>query len=87
MVALLFLGALGPVHIKRGWRNHKNRITGTIMVTINSVLVASAFGLYYLGSDTLRPLVSIVHLAVGLGLPVLLLAHVVIGKRRTGMQD
>lgn len=80
MVALLFLGALGPVHIKRGWRANKNRFTGIAMSTFNAVLVVSAFGLYYLGSDNLRSTISLVHLAVGLGLPAMFLVHVVIGK-------
>ena len=81
MLALLCLGALGPVHIRRSWRSNKNRVTGTVMVTLNSILILTAFGLYYAGSDSLRPWISNIHLAVGFGLPVLLLTHVLIGKR------
>ena len=81
MVALLFLGALGPVHIRRGWRSYRNRITGAIMVTFNAVLIVTAFGLYYLGSDAVRPWISNLHLAAGLGLPALIFIHVLVGKR------
>ena len=82
MATLLFLGALGPVHIKRGWRSYKNRITGTAMVTFNAILVVTAFGLYYAGSEILRPWIGNIHLVLGLALPVLLLTHVLIGKRQ-----
>ncbi len=51
------------------------------MVTFNSVLVVTAFGLYYAGSETLRPWMSDVHLWVGLAFPLLLLIHVVLGRR------
>jgi len=81
MVALLLLGALGPVHVKRGWRTRRNRVTGALMVTLNSVLILTAFALYYLASESFRPWMSDIHLALGLGLPAFLLSHVWIGKR------
>ena len=55
--------------------------TGIAMVAFNGALIATAFGLYYLGSETLRPLVSGIHIGVGFFLPALFLVHVLIGKR------
>ncbi len=81
MVALLLLGALVPLHVQRGWRAARNRIAGVAMVTFNAVLIVTAFGLYYAGSETLRPWMSDVHLWVGLAFPLLLLIHVVLGRR------
>jgi len=81
MVTLLLLGALFPVHIQRIWRTRKNRATGTVMVIFNVILIATAFGLYYAGSDTLRPWISDLHIAAGLFLPPLILIHVVAGRR------
>ena len=81
MVALLLLGALVPLHVQRGWRAARNRIAGAAMVTFNAVLIVTAFGLYYAGSETLRPWMSDVHLWVGLAFPLLLLIHVVLGRR------
>ena len=81
MVTLLLLGALVPLHVRRSWRAKRNRGTGTTMVTFNAVLIATAFGLYYFGSDALRPWISNVHIGVGLSLPILFLVHVFIGKR------
>jgi len=81
MVTLVLLGALIPVHLWRAWRSRKNRLTGTVMATANLLLVATAFGLYYAGSDTLRPWISDAHIAVGFILPALLVVHIVTGRR------
>jgi cyanate permease len=80
MLALLLLGALAPLHIGRGWRSDRNRVTGSAMVTVNAVLIITAFGLYYLGSDAVRPWTSRVHYGIGLALPILLLVHVLRGR-------
>jgi hypothetical protein len=40
-----------------------------------------AFGLYYLGSDTIRSWTSDVHIGVGLFLPILFCVHVFVGRR------
>jgi hypothetical protein len=81
MVTLLLLGALVPLHIRRAWRSGRNRLTGPIMIAVSAVLIATAFGLYYAGSDTLRPWVSDLHIAVGLALPAALVVHVWLGRR------
>ena len=81
MATLLLLGALFPLHMQRGWRARRNRTTGFTMITFNAILIVTAFGLYYLGSETLRPWISDVHIAVGLALPLLLFGHVMLGRR------
>ena len=81
MIALLFLGALAPIHIRRWWRAGRNRVTGAAMVAGNAVLTVTAFGLYYAGSETLRPWIGNIHLALGLLLPALFLVHVWIAAR------
>ncbi|WGJ14745.1 hypothetical protein QEV83_19390 [Methylocapsa sp. D3K7] len=82
MVTLMLLGALVPVHVGRAWRARKNRATGIIMAVCNAVLIATAFGLYYLASEALRPWASDIHLAFGLALPVLMLVHVQVGRKQ-----
>ena len=84
MLVLICLGALIPLHIERAWRSQRNRITGLVMAAINTLFVATAFGLYYAGSDSLRGWISEVHIAAGLIFPPLLAAHIVIGRRRAG---
>lgn len=84
MAVLLLLGALIPVHIMRAWRSRKNRISGSVMAAFNAVLIATAFGLYYLGSETLRPWLSWTHIAVGITLCLLFPLHVYLGRRDLG---
>jgi hypothetical protein len=81
MIALMLLGALIPVHLKRSWRAGRNRITGAAMAATNAILVVTAFGLYYAGSDDLRMWVADIHIAVGLSLPALIVSHIVLGRR------
>jgi cation transport ATPase len=81
MAALMLLGALVPLHVRRAWRSGRNRLTGPTMVAVNAVLIATAFGLYYAGSDTLRPWISDLHIVVGIVLPLALLVHVWRGRR------
>lgn len=82
MAALLLLGALIPVHLIRAWRSRKNRISGSAMATFNAVLIVTAFGLYYLGSETLRPWMSWIHIAAGLALALLFPLHVYWGRQK-----
>lgn len=84
MAVLLLLGALIPMHIMRAWRSRKNRISGSVMAAFNAVLIATAFGLYYLGSETLRPWLSWTHIAVGITLCLLFPLHVYLGRRDLG---
>ena len=63
MATLMLLGALFPLHIGRAWRAKKNRATSIVMLAFNAVLIATAFGHYYLVSETLRPRASGLHIA------------------------
>ncbi len=81
MIALILLGAMIPMHLRRFWRAGKNRITGAAMVGTNAALMITAWGLYYAGSESLRTFVADVHIAVGIALPALVATHVVLGRR------
>jgi hypothetical protein len=81
MLFLLLLGALVALHVRVGWRLRNNRVSGAVMLTVNALLIVTAFGLYYAGSDTLRRWTSDIHIAIGLGFPVLLALHAFLGKR------
>ncbi len=81
MVTLLLLGALIPVHLLSVWGSGRNRISGSAMVTLNAVLIVTAFGLYYLGSELVRPWMSWIHIACGFFVSLLLPLHVVLGRR------
>jgi hypothetical protein len=80
MIFLMMLGALVPLHMRYGWRKRKNLVTGITAATVNAALIATAFGLYYLGSEAVRPWMSDVHTMLGLAMPPLLLAHIWWGR-------
>jgi cation transport ATPase len=81
MAFLLLLGALVALHVQSAWRSRRNRVIGATMLVANATLILTAFGLYYLGSETLRRWTSDVHIAVGLGFPAILAIHVFLGRR------
>ena len=56
-----------------GRRGAVDRLMGLLMVT--------AFGLYYAGSDVLRAWTGYVHIAAGLALPMLFGMHLLLGRR------
>jgi len=82
MLTLMLLGALVPLHVLPAWGNDKNRALGAAMAMLTLLLIATAFGLYYIGSETARGWASDLHIALGLAFPVLLTAHAVTGRRR-----
>src|SRR5260370_38410474 len=51
MIALVVLGAVVALHVRYSWRAGKNRISGAVMVGTNAVLIVTAWGLSYAGSD------------------------------------
>ena len=81
MATLMLLGALIPLHVRRAWRTGRNRLTGPTMVGVNALLIVTAFGLYYAGSETVRPWISDLHIAIGCALPPLLWLHIWLGRR------
>jgi hypothetical protein len=79
MLSLLVLGAVS-LHIKRGWRAKRNRLSGAALVAVNVFLAGSGYGLYYASSDELRDWLSRWHAWIGLGLTVIIPAHVIAGR-------
>ncbi len=83
MAALLVLGALFPLHLLPAWRRRKNLASGLTVAAANALLVVTAFGLYYVGSDWLRDWTADLHIALGLAFPALVLVHVIFGRRNS----
>jgi Na+/H+ antiporter NhaC len=82
MLALMLLGALIPLHLLRAWRARKNVVSGIVAVTLNATLIVTAFGLYYLGSEAVRPWMSWIHIGAGLSLALMLPLHILLGRRK-----
>ena len=75
----LLFGAVMPNHIKGGWHNKRNRISGGSMVLVMALLLLSGLFLYY-GNET-RDAALWVHWVIGCGLVLLFPLHVIRGRR------
>ena len=78
MISLILLGALIN-HMRKGWKSRKNRTSGLTLVLVILFLVVTGYGLYYAGNEQLRSLISQWHAWIGLGIFLLLPAHILIG--------
>lgn len=76
MIGLVLFGSLLGSHMRRAWSQRRGRTSGGTLAGLFVLLSVTGYGLYYVGSESLRPWISAVHWVVGLGIPVLLMAHV-----------
>jgi hypothetical protein len=81
MLFLVMLGTLIRSHILHGWRLGRNRFTGIAMIATMVLLTLTGYALYYAGGERTRPVISVIHWAIGIGLPAALLWHIVVGRR------
>lgn len=65
-VLLLVVGALWSVHMRSGWRRHRQRASGLLLSVLLLILTASAVAVYYAGDETLGTIAALVHLGLGL---------------------
>jgi hypothetical protein len=75
------LGALWSVHMRIGWRHHKNLKTGLSLVTILLGLVFTGVGIYYAGEDWSVP-ASASHIVIGLLVPCILVLHILAARSK-----
>ncbi len=87
MVFLASLGAVVPVHMKRGWRQRRNRFSGLFMACYSVFLAATGWYLYYGAGEAARALVSAAHWGAGILLPALIAGHVFLGRRTRGVKE
>ncbi len=76
MISLLLFGSLLKPHMLRAWSLRRGRASGGAIAFVSLLLTLTGYGLYYVGGESLRAWISVVHWGVGLALPVLLVAHV-----------
>ncbi len=81
MAILVFIGTLLSGHVKAAWRAGRNRGNGALFLGVFGILTVTGNALYYAGGEKLRTWTSWIHLAVGLALPILLVIHVLLGKK------
>ena len=76
---VMLYGAIMPNHIKGGWHNKRNRISGGAMVLVMALLLFSGLFLYY--GDETRNAALWVHWVIGVGLVLLFPLHFIRGRR------
>lgn len=80
MAMLFFLGSLMNSHIRRALKSRRNLVSGWMMLATMTLLTLTGFALYYVASESDRPLWSRIHWIVGLGLAALMIVHVWVGR-------
>ncbi len=63
---LMILGALWQVHLRAGWRQRKNHLSGITLALCLCVLAVTGIGLYYLGSELGQTISSVTHSGTGI---------------------
>jgi len=81
MAVLILVGMLLNEHVRLAWRARRNRANGSIFLSAFAFLTVTGYGLYYAGGERLRAWTGWVHLAIGVALPILLLIHILLGRR------
>src|SRR5262245_55756281 len=81
MAVLVLVGMLLNEHVRLAWRARRNRANGSVFLSAFAFLTVTGYGLYYAGGERLRAWTSWIHLLTGLTLPILLLIHVLLGRR------
>tara|TARA_R110000868_G_scaffold207285_6_gene456287 strand:- start:892 stop:1356 length:465 start_codon:yes stop_codon:yes gene_type:complete len=74
-VAIGLFGMLWAIHIVRGWNMNWRRWSGGTMVGVMVVLTISGYALYYVESQELDDITSVVHWSVGLAALGVFLIH------------
>jgi len=75
------IGALWSIHMRAGWRRRKNHHSGLSLLIIMVLLGITAMGIYYFGDEQFSMLSSVTHMLMGIAIPVLLLVHVIYGRK------
>lgn len=78
---LMAIGALLINHVPATWRTHRSRGFGLTLVVGVSLMIVTAWSLYYAADEQWRPILGNVHAAIGVTLPLILGIHIWRGRR------
>lgn len=82
MAFMIVFGTLLMNHVPVGWKQRRQRPSGSTLVTLCVLLVATGWGLYYAGNEDARKLISDIHCYAGLAAPVVVAVHIWGARRR-----
>ncbi|KJV35690.1 hypothetical protein [Luteibacter yeojuensis] len=80
-MALWTFGMVWSAHIANGWAAGHRRWSGGFAFAVIAGLVITGYLTYYLIDDTWHEWVSLIHWVVGLALPVVVVTHVMRGRK------
>ena len=86
-ILMCCIGALAPIHMRSGIRQHKHMVLGLSLLTLFIVLMLSALGLLYLADEDLINLSAVLHLAAGVAVIVNFAFHYVIVQKHKGEKN
>jgi hypothetical protein len=87
MAVLLVLGSLLQGHVVTAWRARRNRAAGATLLGGAILLVASGWGLYYLGGEWSRAATSVLHWVLGIACVPVFMVHLARGRRTRRITD
>ncbi len=74
-------GSIVSNHAVIAWKTLRSRRLGILLLVMLGTMVVSGYSLYYMSSDVLRPWVAYLHLGTGTTFGVVLVNHIVRGRR------
>ncbi len=81
IASLLAIGSMLPLHVRLGWLQERNRGSGALQLLVLTLLTLTGYALGYASEGLWRQGSAWLHWALGAGMPVLLVAHIVLGRR------
>jgi heme A synthase len=75
LVLVAVCGALWSVHMRAGWRQGRQRASGTTTATLMVALAATGIAVLYAGSERLADAAALLHLGAGAALVAPLAWH------------
>ncbi len=73
--SIWIFGLLWGVHVSKALPSPKRKRSGISLIAGFAVLILTGYLLYYVGNDSARSVISVLHWACGLGSPSLFLLH------------
>ena len=80
IIIAVIAGAIAALHVPAAWRGARNRASGLALASLLVVAAATGWLLYYAGGESLRAAASVLHWVLGIAIPALLAAHVLLGR-------
>ncbi len=81
-IMLMAFGSILTHHVPNVWRTKRLRKIGITLTSFIVIQSLSAYLLYYLANEFIRDITSYLHLIIGLSLPLALILHIIIGKKK-----